>query len=165
MTETEARLGCPIASCEEILKFVKPHYTGVEIGVFIGTSSKRFLEKCTYMYFIDPFETYEEYRGSENDFVSIDIFLKEMTPYFGRYTLLKQTSASAAGSVPQVDFVYIDGNHDPEFVKQDIKLYWPKIKSGGFISGHDYGYLNVNIDRCFNAPIFVYGDCWCIFKS
>ena len=34
--------------------------------------------------------------------------------------------------------VYIDGNHDYEYVKSDIDLWYPKIINGGVLSGHDY---------------------------
>lgn len=37
------------------------------------------------------------------------------------------------------DWVYIDGNHSYEFVKQDLELYYDKVKKGGFITGDDYG--------------------------
>jgi len=36
------------------------------------------------------------------------------------------------------DFVYIDGDHSYESVNNDIKSWLPKIKSNGFIGGHDY---------------------------
>ena len=35
------------------------------------------------------------------------------------------------------DWIYIDGNHQYEFVKQDLELYYSKIKMGGFITGFD----------------------------
>lgn len=37
-----------------------------------------------------------------------------------------------------VDFVFIDADHRYESVKKDIETWWPKIKKGGIISGHDY---------------------------
>ena len=37
-----------------------------------------------------------------------------------------------------VQFVYIDALHTYDGVKKDLKLWYPKIKKGGFISGHDY---------------------------
>jgi hypothetical protein len=36
------------------------------------------------------------------------------------------------------DWIYIDGNHLYEFVKQDLELFYPKVKKGGFIAGDDY---------------------------
>jgi Methyltransferase domain len=37
------------------------------------------------------------------------------------------------------DWIYIDGNHLYEYVKQDLELYYPKVKPGGYITGDDYG--------------------------
>jgi len=34
------------------------------------------------------------------------------------------------------DWVYIDANHLQ--ARQDIEAWWPKVKSGGIICGHDY---------------------------
>ena len=37
-----------------------------------------------------------------------------------------------------LDFVYIDGSHEYEDVLNDIKLYYPKVKEGGIVGGHDF---------------------------
>jgi hypothetical protein len=37
-----------------------------------------------------------------------------------------------------IDYLYIDDSHSPEHVLNELCLYWPKIKRGGIISGHDY---------------------------
>jgi hypothetical protein len=36
------------------------------------------------------------------------------------------------------DFVYIDASHDYESVLDDLNAWYPKIRKGGCISGHDY---------------------------
>ena len=46
-------------------------------------------------------------------------------------------SEDAVDDIPMVDFIYIDGNHSYDFVKRDIELYYPKVKDGGVIGGHD----------------------------
>ena len=38
----------------------------------------------------------------------------------------------------EYDFIYIDGSHFKEDVERDLRLYLPKLRKGGFISGHDY---------------------------
>jgi len=37
-----------------------------------------------------------------------------------------------------LDFVYIDGDHEPESILQDTVLYVPKVKTGGLIIYHDH---------------------------
>lgn len=37
------------------------------------------------------------------------------------------------------DWIYVDGNHLYEFVVQDLELYFPKVKPGGYLTGDDYG--------------------------
>jgi len=37
-----------------------------------------------------------------------------------------------------VDLLFIDGAHHYEQVKRDISNYWPKLKMGGILLGHDY---------------------------
>jgi hypothetical protein len=36
------------------------------------------------------------------------------------------------------DMVYIDGDHSYECVKNDLDIAFDKVKSGGYICGHDY---------------------------
>jgi len=37
-----------------------------------------------------------------------------------------------------MDVIYIDANHEYDFVKQDIELSFEKLKNNSFLSGHDY---------------------------
>jgi predicted O-methyltransferase YrrM len=39
-----------------------------------------------------------------------------------------------------LDFVFIDGDHRYECVLADIRAWLPKVKAGGVIAGHDYGW-------------------------
>lgn len=36
------------------------------------------------------------------------------------------------------DFIFIDADHSYEAVKKDIEMWYPKVKQGGVIAGHDY---------------------------
>lgn len=50
------------------------------------------------------------------------------------------TSENSSLLIPDksLDLVFIDANHDYDFIKQDIELWLPKVKDGGIISGHDF---------------------------
>lgn len=42
-----------------------------------------------------------------------------------------------------VDFVYVDADHSEEAVLKDIEAWWPKVKPGGIMAGHDYNRAGV----------------------
>lgn len=60
----------------------------------------------------------------------------------GRVTLHRKSSESAYLDFPDAyfDWIYVDGNHLYEFVAKDLRLFYPKVKPGGFICGDDYEY-------------------------
>ena len=61
-----------------------------------------------------------------------------MAPY--NATLIKKISTEAARDVPDgsLDFVYIDANHNFDFVMEDLITWGRKVRPGGMIAGHDY---------------------------
>ena len=46
--------------------------------------------------------------------------------------------ASKMFSDNSLDFVYIDANHSYESVKEDLKVWYPKVTNGGYLFGDDY---------------------------
>lgn len=54
-------------------------------------------------------------------------------------TVLPMESVQAAARFPDrhFDFVFIDGAHDYASVRADILAWWPKVKLGGILAGHD----------------------------
>jgi predicted O-methyltransferase YrrM len=156
-------------ACVAVMPFVKPEHVGVEIGVFMGTSSKVFLEHCDFMYFIDPCKSYEE-SSDPTVFARAADFRRVVEPYGNEnFQFIVALSADAAPSVRDVDFVFIDGNHAKEFVAQDVALYWPKVKPGGFLSGHDYNQEGVKsavneFASKAHLPVEVHQYCWLIKK-
>jgi predicted O-methyltransferase YrrM len=68
-----------------------------------------------------------------------------------------------------LDFIYIDGNHQYSSVKEDIQVWYNKIKPGGIISGHDFNWIPVSkaVIEFFNEqPSHVFIDSsWFYFKK
>lgn len=56
-------------------------------------------------------------------------------------TLIVGRSMHVARLFPpgSVDFVFIDAGHDFQNVLSDLAVWWPRIKPGGVLAGHDYG--------------------------
>lgn len=157
-------------ACVAILPFVKSDHHGVEIGVFRGNSSTVFLDHCAHMHFIDPCVEYDDY-PDKGWACQEKPFLKLLEPYAGRFTFIKGFSGAVSGQIPMVDFVFLDGNHSYKYVMGDCELYWPKIKPGGFLCGHDYnaGHPGVNqaVDEFFTKlglRVEQHQYCWLVWK-
>lgn len=42
-----------------------------------------------------------------------------------------------------LDFVFIDAAHDSPSVLRDLEAWWPKVKDGGILAGHDFDWPSV----------------------
>lgn len=123
-----------------ILDYVKEGMVCCEIGVRSGQSSEAIMEKGAFVYMVDPWEDYDEYPERnyrhEEDYQTT---LKKAAPFTGQYRVIRKKSDDALDDVPNsLDFIYIDGNHDEKYVSNDIRNYWPKLKSGGYMAGDDW---------------------------
>ena len=54
--------------------------------------------------------------------------------------IVRKTSFEASLSIPErsLDLVYIDADHSFEYAYADLLLWYPKLKRGGWLTGHDY---------------------------
>ena len=66
---------------------------------------------------------------------------KENIQSLNNITPLQMTSLEASKKFEDASIyaVFIDADHRYNAVKEDIAAWYPKVKVGGFISGHDYG--------------------------
>jgi len=73
---------------------------------------------------------------------------KNLAPYDA--TLIRKLSMDAVKDFEDssLDFVYIDGNHQFDYVVADIIEWTKKVKKGGIVSGHDY----VTANKCGVIP-------------
>lgn len=122
---------------------------GIEIGVAGGEHALSLLKNLNIkrLYLIDPYELYHEYIEGKIHY-GVDQQLLDQTEISCRNKLkdfernlvwIKKLSSDAIGDITEkVDFVYIDGNHQEEFVIEDIDNYISVLNSSGVIGGHDY---------------------------
>jgi hypothetical protein len=109
-----------------------------EVGVRTGWFAKYILDHTNMkVYAVDPWENNAELTDADNVFLDCQ---QRLAPYADRCEMVKGYSpqASDAFEDESFDFIYIDGLHDYESVKKDIKAWWKKVRSGGVLSGHDY---------------------------
>jgi predicted O-methyltransferase YrrM len=130
---------------KEILGQV-PNGKGIEVGTFKGELSKEILSMWTgTLYMLDVWRPLDaEYIDSSNHGNFKDgVYADAMANIIGledRAVMIRCTSevGSDIFSDESLDFAYIDANHAYDFVKQDIELWWPKVKKGGWLCGHDF---------------------------
>lgn len=116
---------------------------GVEIGVAHAQFSSRILStwKGQELYMVDPWVSYPEYLESHvhvnfEDWYQAAVKLSQDDP---RAKVVRKFSKEAAEDFKngELDFAYIDGNHDYAHVLSDLDSWTPKVKVGGLVGGHD----------------------------
>ena len=145
---------------EQIGQFLNYHNLnniGVELGSFKGQFANTILNNWNgKLLMVDVWRElpHEEYDDVSNHREHIDAYTQAMDNLKGfedRAYMLRMKGEHACDFISDqsLDFVYIDANHAYDFVKQDIKLWYPKVKQNGYLCGHDY----INLDW-YNDPNF-----------
>jgi len=142
---------------------------GVEVGVHRGFLSAQLLRAFPnlLLFMVDPWEDLRKSKDyeSKSDGVLGNLTLEQQVvvmeqavrdTHFAetRRAIIRARSVTAAKLIRNwLDWVFIDGCHKYHAVRDDINIWWRKIKPGGFLSGHDYG--DGRNKRLFNGtPIF-----------
>lgn len=122
---------------------------GVEVGVCFGGHAEllRRIWQGRMLYLVDPWEQQDSsvYREpSENQGGVLEKRYREVcekaSKWPGRTGILRAYSVNASlmFADQSLDFGYLDGNHSYAAVTADLESWWPKVKTGGILGGHDY---------------------------
>lgn len=148
----------------------------VEIGVFAGRSTAVMSPICmansTKYYAIDNFHGSTDPRDAATkgqqtrDIQSLFEANMKAIGTLDHITVVKANSDDAVKLFDNcsVDFCFIDADHTPHVVLSDIQRWWPKIKPGGILGGHDYqaplGRVVDSFARENRVKVFSRGTCW-----
>lgn len=124
--------------------------TGVEIGVAFGGHSESLLRTTSTdkLYGVDPYLHIDDYEDPMNlpqeEFDQLyDYTLKRLSRFGERYQHIRKCSIEAVNNIPEeIDFIYIDADHSYKGVWEDLCIWYPQVRIGGVIGGHDYGHLD-----------------------
>lgn len=112
----------------------------VEIGVADGRFAAQLHEAVPAIAYtgVDPYEPYHGNRrgGPQAQHTRNRETVRTRLPLCSR--LLTMRSDQALDYVDQADVVYIDGNHDFDYVMLDLLLWSRKLAPGGVLAGHDF---------------------------
>ena len=121
---------------------------GVELGVKKGEFSQEILSRwpsCSKYVLVDLWTPQVNYKDLANvDQKTHDSFLEKsrenLRPFQNKLEVCRNYTSVCVHLYPDnfFDFVYVDARHDYKGVLQDLQLWWPKLKPGGVLGGHDY---------------------------
>jgi predicted O-methyltransferase YrrM len=122
----------------------------LEIGTFYGANALSFADTYgshpdSLVYCVDPWEDYDEYPEYKGMQSSIfEAFVKNVaaSPSREKVVIFRGLSHSIVPTFPDesFDIIYIDGNHEPEYVLEDAVLSFRKLKKQGILIFDDYGW-------------------------
>ena len=137
---------------ENFLRFLPKNAVVAEIGVATGDFSAQILALSNPKRFhlIDPWvhQSIDEYKDDPNNVGKAEAdkryeaieqkFCDEIKS--GQIVVDRDFSTNAALNFPDgyFDWIYVDAMHTSQAVSADLHTYWPKIKAGGLLLGHDY---------------------------
>jgi len=115
----------------------------VEVGSYAGEFALEIMKrtKIERLYCVDSFD-YRNVSEKNRDNGAYERFYERLNGYIdeGRLYPYKRTSPQAAEGFPMnsFDFIYLDAGHAYIDVKKDLIAWYPRLKLGGIIAGHDY---------------------------
>lgn len=118
----------------------KPDFVMVEIGSFSGVSTETFANFCKEVHCVDLWTNYPAYTEITRD--RLELAEKHFDEVAARCPNVikhktKSLDAVSMFADQSLDMVYIDGAHDEASVEADILAWTQKVKTGGFVCGHD----------------------------
>lgn len=136
-------------------EFLSP--IGVEVGVRHGFFAEYLLQRklVTGMYLVDPYAPYNDLGYQFTEELQNNIrkgAAKRLAPFIHANSCREEpeywasfqyhTSTEAAENLGtlsnQFDWVFIDAEHTYEALTKDLNAWYPLVKKGGIIAGHDY---------------------------
>ena len=117
----------------------------VEVGSLHGDYAKEILKTWEgHLICVDPWKNQDKrvYNDQAND-QNMEQLWKNVCRGIGQHqrcSLYRMLSLTGVGKFEdgKLDGVYLDGNHAVDAVRDDIMGWWPKVKIGGIVSGHDF---------------------------
>lgn len=125
---------------------------GIELGVCWGVNSYMLLESCpnlVQLTGVDHFKSYKDWdreipqHEQDHNYTKLLYNMDMLGP---RFNLIRESTVNASTDFEpeSQDFVFVDADHSMKAVLKDLDHYWPKLKPGGIMAGHDGNLFGVN---------------------
>jgi len=118
----------------------------VQRGIFAETTLRAW-PSCKKYILVDIWRSQDNYKDVANvaDDEQEKIYqeaMKRLEPFKHVIDVKRMTTVEAGKTVPDnsLDYIYVDARHDYCGAFEDMLAWWPKLKPGGILAGHDYHY-------------------------
>lgn len=139
----------------------------VEIGSYVGDSTKIFAENFESIICVDPYQNgYDDKDSSSYVHPMKKVLLQfrmDVLQVYDNVSLMVNTSMEAVSHFRDmsIDFVYIDGNHTKESIINDLHAWNPKVCL--WLGGHDYANKNApavkpEVDKFIGNGVTIFKD-------
>lgn len=164
----------------DLCEYLKIHNLAMrdmlEVGTYMGESAAMFVLYFENVHCVDPWDDEILKATAKADPPAarveeiFDGVAKQLEPRIIKHKALS-VPFSRLICDESLDFVYIDGDHRADAVRDDISAWLPKVKLGCYIGGHDYRNPNAPevadvVDEMLGAPEAVFMDhSWLVKKE
>lgn len=173
--------GTDLVGYETLIRFFEVHklleVDGdiVEIGAFLGGGTyklAKYLERKgspKRVYAVDIFDIYADRTECTQGISMADLYeravnaigkglsqweiFQKVTKRCRNIEIIKGDTKVVKLPIPSICFAFIDGNHDPSYVRNDFYLVWPKLSRGGVVAFDDYGHDLPQVTATINELI------------
>ncbi len=173
--------GTDLAGYEKLIRVFEERRLGsvegdvVEVGAFLGGGTYKL---ATYLarkrsrkivYAVDVFDATVDKSTCIHGQVMADMYAKAISSVgmglsqwevFSRVTstcrnvrVIKGDTKHIELPMDRISLAFIDGNHQPSYVRNDFYLVWPKLAVGGVIAFDDYGHDLPQVTSTINELI------------
>lgn len=173
--------GTDLTGYETLIRFLEVHklleVNGeiVEIGAFLGGGTyklAKYLERKgsqKRVYVLDIFDIYADRTECTQGISMADLYeravrtigkglsqwdiFQMVTKKCKNIEIIKGDSKMVELPTSSICFAFIDGNHDPAYVRNDFYLVWTKLSTGGVCAFDDYGHDLPQVTATINELI------------
>lgn len=142
MHPVEAEQLCDLACNRDVL----------EVGSYKGFSAWVMAITAKSVTAVDRFDAATDGQRATGQTTTLNDFIAA-TSRFNNVSYHQMTSVEAGRALEgqTYDLIFVDANHEYEFVREDIALWWPRVRPGGVFVGHDVGHANYpGVQRAFD---------------
>ena len=126
----------------------------VEVGAWFGKSTNYLAQQIRESKKNIKFTTVDTWKGTDDEDIhqnivgafNGDIFYEFvdntiLSDNYGGIDMIKDTSRNAANNFSNnsIDYIMLDAGHSYDALKDDLEVWYNKVKPGGIVSGDDYG--------------------------